>query len=553
MRTPAFVFRLFRRRKVCQPHCRKMLCDREIRFIRNEPKPDALKETLDKFASERQDAVERVSGMSARFAGSQRVGDRRRRRLAVEADGAAEGPSPQQLSAPPGLNRAIDGPHRIVIGTAAKTSQESCFFPIAEIIPIERWKYFVAAVAVLAINGSLVALGQLSRKVAAWGGRQLADLFAPVQGPAIKWYSGLLIGLAAQLSFLIWWGRSRSSKDFEGRYWLWTQAAFAWLILSGCLALDAAQVAVDVLKHFQPTISAGWLPLAWVVPATVAALTVGNGLRREMRGCRASRVLISTAWFCYIAAAAICLGIASSFTLRSQLQLQQIALLTGHSALFFSMWVHARHVFHFSSDPAFVQKRTWRIPRPHFRLSQLWPFGRQARSEVALARSSPDGHANAPAEPIDRESDDGAETPRSRRAKMREESRFEANVVTQRKFDEQSVELNTDQPAELRELADFERLADQNAAQTTSPIPRADTSVSAKPHFRIDGGHAPVDLDALGQNADRGPNDQSPSEESFSDDEMELMTRPDMRGMSKKQRRRIMQELRNKERAARDS
>ncbi len=442
--------------------------------------------------------------MGARFAGSQRVGDRRRRRLAVEADECADASTERQaLPAPEGASRSVDLPHA---DTANTRELPYGVLPIAQIVPPEWWKYAAGGIAVLGMNCALVAAGWLAPQVSAAAGPAVERIFSPANGPATKWYSGLLLGLSAQLALLIWWARSRSLKDFDGRYWLWTRAAVAWLAFSGCLAIDAGQAAVDVLRHFRPDLNQGYSALAWLIPASIVGISIGRGLLREMSGCRTSQMLFSTALAGYVAAVGFDLGLTSSIEPRVQALLSQIGLLTGNAALFFSMWVHARHVIHCSSDPAQSSKRMWRIPRPHFHMPRLPAFQSLRRRNVAAAVETP------------------AEAPKSPRTRKRE-----------------SVAAEAAAPSDAAP-----------AAQTPDSPPAA--APPPKPRFRIDVRHdEPVELKDVVATRDESPA-ASPGEESSDSDQDQgaddFQSQPDLRGMSKKQRRRILQELRDRERAA---
>jgi hypothetical protein len=319
--------------------------------------------------------------MAARFAGSQRVGDRRRRRLAVEADeGAPPETSRQDLPARGGKRLSIDQAHT---EPGESTQQPEVTFPVAQLVPLERWKYAVVAAVSVLINGGLLVASWLAPRLATVVGPAAERILEPVSGPAVKWYSSLLLLLSAQFAILIWWARSRSLKDFEGRYWLWNRAALIWLAFSACLTLDAGQTAVDLIRHFRPSLAPAAAVLAWLLPASLIGFSTARGLYREMSGCRASRILFLMAIGCYAAAAGFDLELLASLRSRAQALLVQASLLTGHVTLFFSMWIHARHVIHCSVEPEPTQERTWRIPRPHFRWLRLSYFRRRQRPVVA--------------------------------------------------------------------------------------------------------------------------------------------------------------------------
>lgn len=439
--------------------------------------------------------------MGARFAGSQHVGERRRRRLAVEADECAD-PSVRrhEAASPEGGARFIDRPH----GDAAPVDDlPAGTLPITQIIPPERWKYAVGGVLLLALNGALLAAGWLAPRLSAAMGPACERIFSAGTGTATKWYSGLLLGLAAQLALIIWWARSRSLKDFDGRYWLWTRVAAVWLAFSGCIAVDGGRAAVETLRHFRPELSEKWSALAWLAPATTIGFWIARGLVREMRGCRASRILFATAIACYAAAGGFDLGLGSSLEPQALALLSQAGLLTGHAALFFSMWIHARHVIHCSFDPAQASQRRWRIPRPHFRMPQI-PSLKNLRRREETSRIEP-----------------AASAPEARRNRERVPDTAE-----------------NDAPDDVDSVSETPRESKTEAAPP-------------KPRFRIDTRHDDRSQPVQASSAREAEPEEDASDAERDDDDS--AARPDLRGMSKKQRRRILQELRDRERAARES
>src|SRR5262249_60657680 len=94
--------------------------------------------------------------MGARFAGSQRLGDRRRRRLAVEtAELTVDTVRIGSLPAPPGTSRGIDGSH-------ADHSVPALPFDraLSQFIPRQPWKCALGGLTALASTGFLLIAGQ---------------------------------------------------------------------------------------------------------------------------------------------------------------------------------------------------------------------------------------------------------------------------------------------------------------------------------------------------------------------------------------------------------
>src|SRR5262245_5954833 len=114
--------------------------------------------------------------MGARFAGSQRLGDRRRRRLAVETDDPGVSCDRQgQLPAPAGSSRGIDRPH-----SNSRPSRIPFQFAraIATFVPQKPWTYLLGGLAGLATAGFLLIAGGCAADWSAVAGSGIEHLFA---------------------------------------------------------------------------------------------------------------------------------------------------------------------------------------------------------------------------------------------------------------------------------------------------------------------------------------------------------------------------------------
>ncbi len=166
-----------------------------------------------KFKSRGYEHWKRVPGMGARFAGSQRLGDRRRRRLAVETDdlsGASgfSGGAGRKVddSAPDGRARVVDDAHLDRKSAPPAALRE---FPISRLIPRQWWTYLIGGTASLSIGAGLLAAGWCSAELSIAAGPGIERLFAFSEAPALHWFSGLLLSVSAQLALVIWWARSK--------------------------------------------------------------------------------------------------------------------------------------------------------------------------------------------------------------------------------------------------------------------------------------------------------------------------------------------------------
>ncbi|HTI49413.1 MAG TPA: hypothetical protein VL475_00625, partial [Planctomycetaceae bacterium] len=323
--------------------------------------------------------------MEARFAGSQRLGDRRRRRLAVETDD-----TPGSDAAGAELP-AIDGFRRTAHPVPPETTRDPIALPLEGLIPVQWWKYALGALGGLLAGGGILAAGWYEPLWAKVAGQGITRLFSLREAPVAAWYSGLLLNLSAQLALLIWWGRSRSLKDFDGRYRFWTRTAGLWLLFSFCAVTGAHRAWSETVLRFAPPGVPQIESLPWLVPAAIVGLGFLVALNRELSGCRASRALLFVAALCYVAAGGLHLPLRLPLAGRvRELTLLGTALL-GHLSLFLSMWLHARHVLYCTPDPSRTARGRLRIPRPHFRLPT---FGMGWRRSAAT-----DGDVPAATEP----------------------------------------------------------------------------------------------------------------------------------------------------------
>jgi hypothetical protein len=414
--------------------------------------------------------------MGARFAGSQRLGDRRRRRLAVETENVP-GADDVSVRLPRPTEKARVG-HGAHVDQPSGAGSRTLDFPISALVPPQWWKYLTGATACLAIAAGLIFSGVCAAKWPQNAGSGIDSLFAFPDAKIAKWFSCLLLTVSSQLALLIWWVRSQSLNDFDGRYWLWIRVASLWMALSLGIAIDAARVLQETFVHVCGTTPTGYSFLGWLIPAG-AGFWIVRAVAAEMRGCRWSRWLLWAAVVCHALAAGLCFEWQEGVPVASRAVALAAFLLTGQVSIFLSMWIHARHVVHCTSEPAARSQSAWRIPRPHFRFPAK-RLASAARQKVPAPKVAP-GPANRPAP--------AAEIARAVPSPVVEEPETPSPPVA---------------PIELSDLAD--------------DVPRTR--------------HADGDATDSGRNE---PDDQ---------------LKPDLRGLSKKQRRRVLQEIRERERAA---
>lgn len=170
--------------------------------------------------------------------------------------------------------------------------------------------------------------------------------------------NGVLLLIAGQLAWLIRWARSRSLRDFRGRYRVWWWASLA-------LVCGGVAVLTDAHRAFAMTVV--WLTgetpfgsdlLFRVLPAIIATVVLLPAVQADMRNCRTSRTFFLLAVMFWITAgtAAFFPGEVSTVLASTHWPIPVAAATTGcwllgTVTLFAALLIHARHVIYESVEP----------------------------------------------------------------------------------------------------------------------------------------------------------------------------------------------------------
>lgn len=288
--------------------------------------------------------------MTTRFAGSRCVDERRRRRLAGEADETESAAATVSF----GENDDVESPNGESAADELNSSDvRISHFPVSRLISPKLWKLWAVGVLGLLAGINLLVAGSTTPATAQQFGPGFEFLFNLEAGRAVGPFATLMLLVSSQLAWFIWWVRSRSPHDFDGHYRAWCVCAV--------LGLGATLTFVCDL-HLAWAMTAEWLwdysfwkheTLIWLAPMALASLLALRALHHEMRDCRSSLTLL---WLAAISAA----GVAAM-----QLDLVHLPLaaneillvgwgvkLTACWFLAMSLLLHARHVVHVTPDPA---------------------------------------------------------------------------------------------------------------------------------------------------------------------------------------------------------
>ena len=199
--------------------------------------------------------------MSVGFAGARGLDDRRRRRLAQNAD-TAERRAPARRS---------------VATTAAGPQFASS--PIESLVRPQLWVNLLLATLGLSLCGGTVYLGE-------WVPQNYPSAnasFGP-HGLLERALATVCLVFSAQLAAAIHWYRARSRKDFNGRYRIWHFIVPSLLILGFCTATDCHRVLAEWAQNRWQLSGPYAQTLLWMVPTGSVLLAMVRLLQTEMRG-----------------------------------------------------------------------------------------------------------------------------------------------------------------------------------------------------------------------------------------------------------------------------
>jgi hypothetical protein len=284
--------------------------------------------------------------MTARFAGSRFLDERRRRRLAAENGDMDPQPS-VSLSLPSSPTKSTSaasapGPQEVVGG-----------LPLRKLISPRLWKHGVVSLLWLYIGCGIIWCGQqLEFGHLAWGSNW-DHLLNLTSGSASRWYGALTLLFAGQLALLIGWVRSQSPRDFGGKYKVWTWTALVWFLFSLCLATQLHWALSGLV--FQMWDFPVWHRevVGWLLPGYVMTLQLLWVLHRDMLNYRPSLVLLGVACLFAFLSGLTSLGLIET---GSTMGAPLFAVGFQWSVLV-SMMLHARYVVYECCDPPRLRVR----------------------------------------------------------------------------------------------------------------------------------------------------------------------------------------------------
>ncbi len=231
--------------------------------------------------------------MNVQFAGSRCVDDRRRRRLATDQGSQDSKPRSRSRSKKNYINTLEE------LQKKAKPRPET---PIHSLIPSQPGRFLI-------LNAAIVLGWAALFVVCSWrfiwfgSGSDFDRMMSLTQGPLWTLFPGMTFLLTAQASWLVYWYRRDSRRDFHGRYRIWLWTSIDWALMGMCALTGIHLVIADQLLAVLHLPADPYRNLLWITPLAAILVNLSNGLDREMGACPAS-----WRWLCLSLTAALLTG-----------------------------------------------------------------------------------------------------------------------------------------------------------------------------------------------------------------------------------------------------
>ena len=393
--------------------------------------------------------------------------------------------------------------------------------PLQKIISPRAWKVWLVVLGVYALGAGVLSAGASVWRWERVFGPGAARLLA-LKDARVATCCGMLLLLASsQLALVIWWARSRSPRDFAGEYRIWTWAAAVLFGAACVVATDAHHAWSETILWLWQTDFRHHATLAWLTPVALIGGMLFWSLLREMAESRVNATMLCLAAAGGLAAA-LCIFVRVENPQTLEL-MRQGTTLFAEASLFSALLLHARFVAYWSADPPPRQpSRVWglmrRVRLPRVRLPRI-------RLRTASAANEEDS-ADAPA---------SSENPAKASRRASRAARHEKKEPTKRTAASAVQETASHATPHQSVAADVSE--SEPAIPAVPPAPRREEPQKCERPPQVEPAHA---------GTQRNKQDESGPQYRIDPPDKSML-----KGLSKRERRRLQQEWREQERAAR--
>ncbi len=164
---------------------------------------------------------------------------------------------------------------------------------IRSIVPRSGWSVLALSLLLLGVCNAVIAAAWFQHSVPERLQGPYKLVFGPSSALAATWLASALLVVAAQLSLVTGWVRGHCLTDFDGHYRAWTRVAISWLVIAGVVGTGAHQ-SISQMVLVQFGFETLWQReiLAWLLPLGALVASVAWVMDAELKTSRTARLLM---------------------------------------------------------------------------------------------------------------------------------------------------------------------------------------------------------------------------------------------------------------------
>ena len=201
------------------------------------------------------------------------------------------------------------------------------------------------------IAGGILAGGWVAQTNAARLGPGFSRFFNLDHARLVRCFVSTTMFLTSELALLIWWLRSQSLKDFNGRYRGWVLCGVAGMVAAFAIQSDAASAWNQTIAWLSPVDPWHKAAVYWMPPALFCGLAVLRFLWREMRDCRLSLSMLVLSSVLFATLVGLLLSRPINLPPVEARLLECGTAMLASLSLFLSLLLQARNAIYFSVEP----------------------------------------------------------------------------------------------------------------------------------------------------------------------------------------------------------
>ena len=178
-------------------------------------------------------------------------------------------------------------------GASQKKPARPATLSIRSIVPRSGWAVLAWSLLLLGACDAVIAAAWFQQSIPEQFQAPYALIFGLGSATAATWMAGGLLVVAAQMALVIGWVRGHCLTDFDGHYRAWTRVAISWLVIA-CVVGTGAHQPMSQMLLAQFGFETLWQReiLAWLLPLGALVASVAWVMDGELKTSRTARMLM---------------------------------------------------------------------------------------------------------------------------------------------------------------------------------------------------------------------------------------------------------------------